>query len=86
MMKLIDYQQAQREGGVNSGGGGVTGGIVLPLQSCSWTGGGCKEPRGKLGRALHRAVGQMRGGSQGQDRIFLPGDGRDCSDMMCSRP
>lgn len=22
MMKLIDYQQAQREGGVNSGGGG----------------------------------------------------------------
>lgn len=90
-MKCIDYQQAQREGGVNSGQG-FTGGIVLPLGSCSWTGGGCKVPTDESGRASHLAMGQRRRGSQGQERspsvlsIFLPGDGGDCSDVMCSRP
>ena len=90
-MKHIDYQQAQWEGGVNSGQG-FTGGVALPLGSCSWTGGGCKVLRDQSGRASHRAVGQTRRGSQGQERspsvlsISLPGDGGDCPDMMCSRP
>lgn len=85
-MKRIDYQQAQREGGVNSGQG-CTGGVVLPLG----TGGGCKVPTDKSGRASCLAAGQTRRGSQGEERspsvlsIFLPGDGGDCSGMMCSR-
>lgn len=78
-------------GGVNSRQG-VTGGMVLPLGSCSWTGGGCEVPTDKSGRASHLAVGQTRRGSQGQElgpsvlSIFLPGGGGDCSHGMCSRP
>lgn len=89
-MKHIDYRWALREGGVNSGQG-FTGGVALLLRSCASTGGGCKEPMGKLGRASHCAVGQMRRGNQGQESsssvssIFLPGDGGGCSDLMCRR-
>lgn len=83
-MKHIDCQLPQRKGGVNSGLG-FTGGMVLPLGSCSWTGGGCEDPS-------HLAMGQARRGSQGQElgpsvlRTFLPGDGGDWSDVICSRP
>lgn len=87
-MKHIDYQQAQGEGGVNSGQG-FTGSINVLLGSYSWAGGGCKAPRKKSGRASLRAVGQTRS-SQGQEHSLclehLPGHGGDCSDMMCCRP
>lgn len=64
--KHIDYQQAQRKGGMNSGQAFVVV-LTLPLRSCSQSEGGEKGCRDKWERASHCAMGQMRGRNGGEE-------------------